>query len=221
MVADAQMTNPKIDSKNIELLKLIAQLRDHIGVHRIIGLNVTSMRASTISAALLGHLQKSAQEALTIYICKIFESSNRNDLNSIPGIIESLSPIRLSDNQKREFATFGQKHDNHTGPTEAKSYLKSTFGLFCDIHSESLGRLKKFRNTIGAHSDSNANIRSLPSPHEVEILFDFSKDFYELISHSINNGSPAPIPRKVGHGFIKLLKSLGIPSPRFDFDEER
>ena len=90
MVANAQMMNPKTDSKNIELLKLVAQLRDHIDVHRIIGLNVAAMGASTISAALLGYLQKSAHEGLAIYICKIFESSNRNHLNSIPGIIESL-----------------------------------------------------------------------------------------------------------------------------------
>ena len=32
--------NPKIDQKNIQLLKLLAQLRDHIDIHRIIGLNV-------------------------------------------------------------------------------------------------------------------------------------------------------------------------------------
>jgi len=104
------MPNTKADSKNFKLVELIAQLRDHIDVHRIIGLNITALRESKISEALFGYLQKSAQESLAIYICKIFESSTRNELNSIPGIIESLPLMNLSDSPKREFATFGQKY---------------------------------------------------------------------------------------------------------------
>src|SRR6266478_2650256 len=100
------MLNTKTDNKNIELLKLIAQLRDHLDLHRIIGLNVDALRESEIGDAFLGYLQKSAHESLALYICKIFESSTRNDLNSIPGIIESLPFLNLSDVQKREFAAF-------------------------------------------------------------------------------------------------------------------
>jgi hypothetical protein len=82
------MRKTKTDAKNFELIELVAQLRDHIDLHRIIGLNVDALRDSDIDAALLGYLQKSAHESLAIYICKIFESSTRNELNSIPGIIE-------------------------------------------------------------------------------------------------------------------------------------
>ena len=123
------MRKTKTDDKNIELLKLVAQLRDHIDLHRIIGLNVDALRDSDIGGALLGYLQKSAHESLAIYICKIFESSPRNELNSIPGIIESLPSTRLSDEQKREFLAFGKKYGNHSDPTEARSYLKGTLGL--------------------------------------------------------------------------------------------
>jgi hypothetical protein len=165
------MPFPKADAKNVELLKLIAQLRDHIDIHRVIGLNLRSLRESEMSAALLGYLQKSAQEALTIYICKILESSARNELNSIPGIIESLPKLSLSDEQKIAFAAFGRKYGNHAPPSGAVSYLRGTFGLFCGIHSESLRRLKLFRDTIGAHSDSEAAIKSLPSHAEFESLF--------------------------------------------------
>lgn len=91
------MRKTKTDAKNFELIELVAQLRDHIDLHRIIGLNVDALRDSDIDAALLGYLQKSAYESLAIYICKIFESSTRNELNSIPGIIESLPVTRLSD----------------------------------------------------------------------------------------------------------------------------
>jgi hypothetical protein len=45
------MRNTKTDDKNIQLLKLIAQLRDHIDLHRIIGLNATELRDRDISGA--------------------------------------------------------------------------------------------------------------------------------------------------------------------------
>lgn len=90
------MLGTKTDKKNIELIKLVAQLRDHIDIHRIIGLNVDSLRNSDISNAFIGYLQKAAQESLAIYFCKIFESSTRNELNSISGIIDSLPPTARS-----------------------------------------------------------------------------------------------------------------------------
>jgi hypothetical protein len=174
-----------------------------------------------MSAPLLGYLQKSAQEALALYICKIFESSTHNELNSIPGIILSIPVTPLSDVQKRHFAAFGKKYGHHVPPTEARSYLGGTFGLFCGIHSESLGRLKLFRDTIGAHSDSKAALKSLPSHAEFETLFNFANDFYGLVARSIHSAGPAMIPRAVGHGFIRLLESQGVTAPRFDFDEEK
>ena len=215
-----QMRTPKTDDKNIELLKLLAQLRDHIDVHRIVGLNADKLRDSKISGAFLGYLQKAAHECLAIYICKIYESSTRNDQNSIPGIIESLPATPLSEEQKRKFEVFGKKYGNHVAPTEAKSYLKASFGLFRGIHSESLDRLKEFRDTIGAHSDSGATIRTLPSHAEFEAVFSFANDFYELVSRSINDVGPATIQRKVGPGFLKLIESLGVTGGRFDFDQE-
>ena len=63
------MHGSKTDKKNIQLLKLLAQLRDHIDLHRIIGLNVEALREDRINNALLGYLQKSAHESLAIYIC--------------------------------------------------------------------------------------------------------------------------------------------------------
>jgi len=212
---------PKTDAKNIELLKMISQLRDHIDIHRVIGLNAEALHGSKMSAALLGYLQKSAHEALALYISKIFESSARNELNSIPGIIESIPELRLSEAQKRDFAAFGRKYGNHAPPIEAVAYLRGTFGLFCGIYSDSLRRLKLFRDTIGAHSDSKASIKALPSHDEFEALFSFANDFYQLVASSINGVGPATIPRAVGRGFIRLLEAAGVQDPRFDFDDAK
>ena len=214
------MIGTKTDKKNIELIKLVAQLRDHIDIHRIIGLNVTSLRNSDISNAFIGYLQKAAQESLAIYFCKIFESSTRHELNSISGIIDSLPSSALSVDQRSEFFTFGKKYGNDAKPTEAKSHLKQTFGHFCGIHSGSLDRLKEFRDKIGAHSDSKAAIESLPSHAEFEILYSFAADFYGLVSRFVINSGPAMVPRKAGRGLVRLMKSLGVKTPKFDFDAD-
>ena len=136
------MHGSKTDEKNIQLLKLLAQLRDHIDIHRIIGLNFEALRKAQISGALLGYLQKSAHESLAIYICKIFESSTRNDLNSIPGIIESIPATSVSEMQSRELAVFGKKYGHDVAPTDARSYLRDTFELFASLSQSHLADSK-------------------------------------------------------------------------------
>lgn len=214
------MLNSKTDAKNTQLLRLLAQLRDHIDMHRIIGLNVGELQESQISGALLGYLQKSAHESLALYFSKIFEASSRNDLNSIPGIIESLPAAPLAETQRRKLAAFGSKYGHDAVPADARSYLRDTFVRFRDAHSQPLGRLKEFRDTIGAHSDYRANITSLPSHAEFETLFSFANDFYEVVADSIIAIGPAVIPRAVGHGFVRLIGSLGVTDPKFDFEDE-
>ena len=213
------MLNSKADAKNIELLRLLAQLRDHIDVHRIIGLNVRELEDSQISGALLGYLQKSAHESLALYITKIYEASSQNDLNSIPGIIKSIPTVPVTEMQGRRLAEFGGKYGHDAVPEDARSYLADALARFRDAHSKPLGRLKEFRNTIGAHSDYRVSITSLPSHAEFEILFGFAKDFYEVVSGSIIGNVPTLISRAVGHGFVKLIGALGLQHPRFDFED--
>lgn len=213
------MSIARADLKNYKLVELIAQLRDHIDIYRIIGLNAAALREVHASEPFLGYLQKAAQESLAMYICKIFESSTRNELNSIPGIIESLPLIDLPNRRKPDFAAFGKKYGNHSEPVEARAYLRGTYGLFCGLHSESMSRLKEFRDKVGAHSDSNANIQFLPSLAEFEIFFDFAKDFYELACDSILEYGSAAIPRQAGRGLLRLFESIGVKNAKFDFDE--
>ena len=168
---------------------------------------------------MLGYLQKSAHESLALYITKIFEASSRNDLNSIPGIIESIPAVPVTEMQGRRLAAFGSKYGHDAVPADARSYLKDVLARFRHAHSTPLGRLKEFRDTIGAHSDYRANITSLPSHAEFEILFSFATDFYEVVSDSIIGSGPAVIPRAVGHGFVTLVGALGLQHPRFDFED--
>jgi hypothetical protein len=99
---------PKVDAKNIKLVELVAQLRDHIDIHRIIGLNGPSSAAVTSAGPSSGTCRGQAQEALAMYLCKIFETSSRNDLNSIPAIIGSLPATTLSGDRQHDFDYRGQ-----------------------------------------------------------------------------------------------------------------
>jgi hypothetical protein len=213
------MLGTKTDNKNIELMKLLYQLRQHIDIERIIGLNVGALNDSRISRHFMGYLQKTAQESLSMYFCKIYEESSRNELNSIPGIINSLTPEMITDEKKEKFYTFGIKYGNNIDPIETKSYLKETFDLFTDLHSQSLERLKTFRDKIGAHSDSNAIIQSLPSHAEFETLFNFAYDFDELICRTMIGNGPAVVSGNAGRGFIRLLTLLGVENPICEFDQ--
>lgn len=212
------MLGSKTDKKNIELSKLLYQLREHLDVARIIGLNVVAIRNSEISNALGGHLQKTAQESLALYFCKIFELPDGHSLNSIPGIIGSLPKTPLSGDQIAAFVGFGTKYGNKANPSQAKSYLNKTFNQFRKRHSVSLKLLKNFRDTVGAHSDSDSNSKILPSHDECEKLYAFVVAFYNLVARYVINSGPATIPRGAGSGLVRLMKSMGIQNPKTDFE---
>jgi hypothetical protein len=211
------MKNTKTDNKNISLAKLLKQLRNDIDLHRLIGINSKALKKSTISNALLGHIQKLAHASIAICICKIYEDPRRNELDSIPAIIESLPTIELTDENQQMIKEFGMRYGNSSRLTDIKSYLKDTLVLFIGIHSLAFDRLKKYRDKIGAHSESKVNMPYLPSHDEFETFFCFAKDFYDIISGTIINVGPAGIERRVGNGFFRLMKSVGIDEPKIDF----
>jgi hypothetical protein len=212
------MLGSKTDKKNIELGRLLYQVREDIDVHRIIGLNVVAIRDSQISSALVGYLQKTAQESLALYFCKIFELPDGHSLNSIPGIIGSLPETPLSGDQATAFIAFGRKYGNKMHPSQGKSYLNKTFNQFRKKHSVSLKLLKTFRDTVGAHSGSDSNSKFLPSHHECEKLYTFAFEFYNLVARYVINSGPATIPRLAGSGLVSLMKSMGVQKPKTDFD---
>jgi hypothetical protein len=208
------------DRKNIELLKMVARLRAHMDVDRIIGLNFDALRKTRISEAFLGYLQSVALNSAVIDICKMFEASSRNDLNSIPGIIGALEPGELSQKQREDFAAFGRKYGNTLAPVEAKLYLERTFGLFCGYHSASLDRLKKFRDRSIAHSDSRGADGELPSYAEFEGFLNFAEDFYRLVSDAVHDVVPATLRGEVAGALLDLMAQMGVKAPVVDFEPD-
>ena len=132
----------------------------------------------------------------------------RNELNSIPALIDSLQASPLSEAQKPEFSAVGRSTRTTPRRPRPSRTLKGRFDLFCGIHSRSLDRLKEVRDKIGAHSDSKANITDLPSHAEFETLYSFAYDFYALVSDSVTGFGRATFQRS-GPGCVRLAKPLG------------
>ncbi|GJQ58444.1 MAG: hypothetical protein SCALA701_12450 [Candidatus Scalindua sp.] len=214
------MRNTKTDNKNIALAKRIQQLRNDIDLHRLIGLNLKALKKSDISNSLLGHIQNLALGSIAVCICKIYEDPKRNELDSIPSIIESLRALKLTVGQHKKLTEFGMRYGNSSKLTDPKSYFKGTLGLFTGMHFVTFERMKKYRDKIGAHSESKVKITSLPSHDEFEAFFSFAKDFYTIVADAIINVGPAIFERQVGNGFFKLIQAMGIDEPVFDFEEK-
>ena len=119
------------------------------------------------------------------------------------------------------FGEFGMKYGNYAPVLEAFSHLDGTFNLFRSLHSNSLGRLKQFRDTIGAHSDSKASLKSLPSLEEFEALYEFANDFYRVISGIVLGVEPARVPQAAGKALLRIFESVGVSKLDFDFRKEK
>jgi hypothetical protein len=210
----------KTDLKNIELAKQLSRLRDLIDIHRITGLNVERIHSAGVSRAFLGRLHESAHDGLAMGLCRIYESSGRNDLNSIPGVIELLPSKRPNKAVREELSEFGRKYSNVAEPDEIHAYILATYGLFTGLNSRPLARLKRYRDTIGAHSDHKAKRDPLPSHDEFERLFDFALDFYGVVSKVVVGVGPAHLDRAAGRGLMRLLESAGVADLEFDFPED-
>ena len=163
----------------------------------------------------------SALESVAICFCKVFEVERRNELKSIPGLICALPSLNLEARQIEQFASFGRKYGNPNQPSDPKLFLQETLDRFVAEHSDSLKQFKEFRDTIGAHSDLAASRETLPPHAEFEALFAFALDFYELVASAVIGVGPASPPRRVAHGLVKPLRSLGVPDPRFEFPPDQ
>ncbi len=215
------MAANKLDAKNVELVKMLSALRDHIDIHRIIGLNNHRLKNSKISSALLGYMQKAAHESLAIYLCKIYESQGRNDLNSIPGILDATRDFKFEGPKISHIREFWKTYGNVAQLTNPHSHLTGTFHLFVSLHSESLRNLKIFRDAIGAHSDSKTSIKSLPSHAVFEDLYKFSLEFYSLVARAVGDSVPAILSAAAGRGLLKLFGQAGVPELQYQFENEQ
>ena len=207
------------EEQAVELLKEIANLRQDIDIHRIIGLNRDAIEVSELSSAFFGHLQFLAHHSIALRICKIYEPPNRFELNSIPGAIANLPETLVSSNHEATLKDFASKYGAEIA-TDPRDTLRAALQRFVNANSEPLARLREFRNKAAAHSEADFRVTALPSHDAFENFFDFAKDAYGTMRLAFHGVYPALFHRKVGSGLHRLLKAGGIPDAKLLFPRE-
>ena len=215
------MPHSPLIKQNDALLRMVAQLRNHIDVHRSITVNGRRLSESSLpGSAFFGYLQQSAVEAIAIYICKVYEpKSRRHKLNSIPSIIDSLGDATSFSNCGPQLQAFGRKYGQDGNLGAAPEYLEKALESFLKSHEESYDRIRVFRNKIGAHSEADIFMNSQPSHVVFEAFFSFAYNFYKLIRCALNDAGPANVNAAVNASFILLIRAAGVVNPSIRFKD--
>lgn len=223
------MARTHLDRKNVALAGTIHRLRQAIDVYRVIGINVTEARRLGLSTAFFGYVQEVSLDMVALTVCKIFEyekprkpgkAKKPHQIVSIHGVTARLERHKYTAAQTKSIARFGLKYGNKDACVHPTPFLNDTITGFKLKHQETLRRLRDFRNQRVAHTQfggTRNRFKRLPSLDEFEAVFDFSEDFYRLISDGILNIGPALIGRQSGMGLVRTLKALGVTEARFDF----
>jgi len=124
------MIGTDTDKKHTALAVLVYELRQDIDLYRLIGLNAKQLKEKGVSKNLLGHIQSLAHRSIAVCVCKIFEDSNRYELNSIPRIIESLPTGKPNKRQEQKLSEFAMRYKNSSMVNETQAYLRDTLDTF-------------------------------------------------------------------------------------------
>jgi len=201
----------QIDKKNIGLAKLLAGLRDDLDIYCLISVNADKIIQKGVGELFFGHVQQRAIENISLCIFKIYEYENKHELNSIGGILRHLDKVDSKILNELEIIRFIRRYD---GPLELDDRifaLEKTFKRFRKKYRDDLRRFEIVRHKKIAHSEYNISIKTLPSYHAMEQLFNFGVDFYELVSSAFIRVGPADLKnRRVKLCLKRLLQDLGI-----------
>lgn len=201
-----------IDFKNIGLAKLLYELRQHLDVYCLIGVNAKALNALRIGQSFFGHLQQTEVQAIGLTICKIYEDEKQFPLNSVPGVCRFLVQDAPAGDETMVRA-FVAKYKGPSGHS-ADIAVKLTAERFLEERRADLNRFKEFRDKKVAHSEYKIEIPSLPSYAAMEDFFEFGADFYTLVAEAFLGIGAAEMHRHVKVGFEHVLRKLGLSDVR-------
>ncbi len=211
-----------LDKRNIQLGYMLKRLRQNIEIDRIIGLNVCTLRDSSIGNPFIGYLQEQARCFIALDISKIYEKQKHHPLNSINGVISAIPDHVKTDDKIQHINEFFGDHGIQTSKSDdLKTILQDALRQIEDRYKNELENLRKFRNTYIAHSDSGFSSATLASHNDYEKLFSFAYDFYRQISRHFVGVEPAFLRAKVGGDFSRLMIKHGISNPIITFKQRK
>lgn len=208
------MRNP-LDQNNISLAKTLLRLRQNIDIHRIIGLNKSSLHDVPLPGAFLGHLQQQCLICIALDMCKVYEPQKRYPLNSIPGILHALEDAEAQPEAEEEAVKFSREYGiSYSNRTDS---IREAFTQFSSSHAPALEMMKTVRDKYAAHSEYSFSPEALPSHDEFELLWSFGRDFYKCVSRGWIGVHPALFGRHASMSFFRHIESVARKKLIFDF----
>ncbi len=213
----------KLDSKNIELTKILFDLKQALDLHTLIGLNTDKINKKA-GKVFFAYVQRIAMKSYVIDICKIYEEKKKNKLNSLPSIIDFIQGSKV----KPLYPELAIQFIKNNGEKIVKNdYFGGPFNAillkFRKDNKAEFKKLKTVRDSKIAHSEDSQrkNIKNLPSYDSMEKLLHFAVDFYSLIHETYIGGYPVPHKRdkRVFASLHTILKQLGYINIKTEFDD--
>jgi hypothetical protein len=149
-----KLLGSSIDRKNIELSLILFSLRHDLDIHCLIGVNASQINKHSPGRFFFGHVAMRTLESIVLAICKIYEDEKRYELNSIQGVLNSLShkaPSLGAD--EKEVRDFVSQYGGLSDPMDPLEMLQATFDRFKTTYAGELDSFKKARNKLIAHSE--------------------------------------------------------------------
>ena len=208
-----ELVGSSIDHKNIELAMILFSLRHDLDIHCLIGVNASQLNKHSPGRFFFGHVAMRILESIVLAICKVYEDEKRYELNSIQGVLNSLShkaPSLKADEKKvRDFIS---QYGGPSAPTDLLEALQATFDAFRTKYTSELDRFKTARDKLVAHSEFGVPRDSLPSFDTMENLFFFGANFYMVVSNSFVGSGPENLKnrREIKRDLEKLLRLVGL-----------
>ncbi len=212
----------KLDEKNIELTKILFDLKQSLDLHKLVVLNAEQINKNA-GKSFFVHAQRLALKSFALDICKIFEEKKKNKLNSIPAIIDFIQGSNLKPKYSQIIETYIKKNGEKV--TKKLSYgapLRRIIQKFRAKNKSHFDKFKLFRDTKVAHAEdsSKTKINLLPSYDAMEKLLFFGIDFYSMIHETYIGGYPVDHKRykRVSAGLYSILNKLGYNNVKKDFE---
>lgn len=202
-----------VDDKNIGLAKILFSLRHDLDLHCLMGLNAMEINRTYPGKFVLPHMAMRVLDSIVLAICKIYENEKGYELNSIQGVLNSLSQKSLGERiDDSNVCDFLRRYDGPAEDTNILTALQATVNGFKKKYSAELERFKTARDKLVAHSEWQAYIDTVPSFDTMEKLFFFGADFYGVVSDSFVGCGSDDLKnrREIKRDFEKLLAVMGI-----------
>ena len=213
----------RLDSRNIELSKLLLFFKQSLDLERIIGLNVDDILQSGCGKHFWAHVQRLALESCVINICKIYEREKNFELNSMHSILEFIKNNELRPNDITPIDMFLKDYRFlPEGKNSRIEELERARLSFCSKHKKSFERFIYARNKIITHSEVDAQLDLLPSHTVMQDILLFGIRFTQMITKAyLENVEPSLIQNNeyILSSAYRVLEKLGISHIKREFDK--